>query len=108
MVNITLVVVSLCECVCARRALSTLLAGLEGAGLRLNKSEFRTLMETAANTTREGTVGWDYNHFCNLVSDAGGALEVGGEGEPQAPRGRRERPHSLTHSRHHIINKVHV
>ena len=51
-------------------------AGLEGAGVRLNKAEFRALMKTAANT-REGTVGWDYNHFCNLVAEAGGSLEVG-------------------------------
>jgi hypothetical protein len=47
---------------------------LEDAGVRLNKAEFRALMATAAST-REGAVGWDYNHFCNLVAEAGGSLE---------------------------------
>jgi len=48
--------------------------GLEGAGVRLNKAEFRALMHTAA-MTREGDGGWDYNQFCALVIEAGGTLE---------------------------------
>ena len=53
----------------------TLVGALEAAGLRLNKSEFRALMETAA-VTREGD-GWDYNCFCELVleAEAGGGLD---------------------------------
>lgn len=54
-------------------------AGLEGAGVRLKKAEFRALLDTAA-ATREGAVGWDYSRFCTLVAEAGGSLEVGRRG----------------------------